>query len=104
MHFLMFYDYAPDYLERRGEFRNAHLTLAWQAEARGELILGGALAEPTDRGVLFFECGSADVPRRFAEADPYVQNGIVTAYTIRPWTTVVGKDALTPVRPAALAA
>ena len=101
MHFLMFYDYAPDYLERRSEFRDAHLTRAWQAQERGELVIGGALAEPADRGVLFFSCESAEVVKRFAQDDPYVQNGIVTGYSIRPWTTVVGKDAASPVYPSA---
>ena len=100
MHYLLFYDYAPDYLERRAEFRNEHLTLAWQAQEDGELILGGALADPADRGVLLFQCDSPEVPARFAEADPYVRHGLVTRYEIRPWTTVVGQDATSPVRPA----
>lgn len=29
MHYLLFYDYAPDYLERRAQFREEHLALAW---------------------------------------------------------------------------
>ena len=37
MHFLLIYDTAPDYLQRRAEFRSAHLALAWQAAERGEL-------------------------------------------------------------------
>ncbi len=101
MHYLMFYDYSPDYLERRGEFRNEHLKLAWGAQARGELILGGALAEPADGAVLLFKCSSPDVPERFAAADPYVKNGLVTGYQIRLWTTVVGQDAVSPVKPEA---
>jgi len=99
MHYLLFYDYATDYLERRAEFRNEHLALAWQAHEGGELILGGAL-DPADRGVLLFQCDSPEVPTRFAEADPYVRHGLVTRYEIRPWTTVVGQDATSPVRPA----
>ena len=39
MHYLLFYDVAPDYLARRGEFRAAHLALAWAAADRGELVL-----------------------------------------------------------------
>ena len=101
MHYLMFYDYAPDYLERRGEFREEHLALAWEAEARGELILGGAFAEPADGAVLLFRIAGPEVAERFAAADPYVKNGLVTDYRVRPWTTVVGKDAETPVRPGA---
>jgi uncharacterized protein YciI len=99
MHYLMFYDYAADYLERRGEFRAEHLKHAWQAQERGELILGGALADPPDRGVLLFQCDSAEIPAQFAEADPYVRHGLVTHYLIRPWTTVVGEHAFSPIRP-----
>lgn len=99
MHYLMFYEYSPDYLERRVEFRAEHLALAWEAEARGELILGGALAEPADGAVLLFKCASPDVAEQFAAADPYVKNGLVTNYRIRQWTTVVGQEADTPVRP-----
>jgi uncharacterized protein len=37
---------------------------------------------------------------RFARADPYVKNGLVTRWRVRPWTTVVGPSAAaTPVRP-----
>jgi len=40
MHFLLFYDVTADYVERRAEYRNEHLRLAWDSSARGELILG----------------------------------------------------------------
>ena len=99
MHYLMFYDYAPDYLERRGEFREEHLKLAWEAEARGELILGGAFAEPADGAVLLFRIDDPKVAERFAATDPYVKNGLVTDYRVRPWVTVVGQDAETPIKP-----
>lgn len=99
MHYLLFYDYAPDYLERRAQFREEHLALAWEAQARGELVLAGALAEPADMGMLLFDCDSPEVPERFAAADPYVRHGLVTGYRVRPWTTVVGEAAKTPIRP-----
>ncbi|BCS54342.1 YciI-like protein [Geobacter sp. SVR] len=102
MHYLMFYDFAADYLERRGQFRADHLRLAWQAQERGELVLGGALADPADRGILLFQCDSPEIPARFAETDPYVMNGLVTHYEIRPWNTVVGNDAFSPIRPDAI--
>jgi len=99
VHYLLFYDLAPDYLERRAGFRDEHLTLAWTAQARGELVLAGALADPADGAVLLFEGDTPEVAERFAEADPYVRAGLVTAWRVRPWTTVVGKDAKTPMRP-----
>lgn len=101
MHYLLFYEVADGYVERREPFRNDHLALAWQAQARGELVLAGALADPADMGVLLFEGDSPEVAARFAEADPYVRNGLVRRWWVRPWTTVVGDLATTPVRPPA---
>jgi len=98
-HYLLIYDLADDYLERRPEFRGAHLTHAWAAHARGELLLAGALAEPADQAVLFFQGDSPAVAERFADDDPYVKNGLVKVWRVRAWTTVVGDDAATPVRP-----
>lgn len=99
MHYLMFYDFTSDYLGRRGQYRGEHLRLAWEAHERGELVLSGALADPADGAVLLFNCDSPAVAERFAAADPYVRNGLVTRWRVRPWTTVVGKDAKAPVRP-----
>lgn len=99
MHWLLFYEVAPDYLARRGEFRAVHLKLAWEAAARGELLLGGALGDPVDASLLLFRGDSAAVAERFAAADPYVKNGLVARWRVRPWTTVVGELAATPVRP-----
>jgi uncharacterized protein YciI len=99
MHYLLIYEFVPDYLERRTPFRAEHLRLAWESHDRGEMILGGAFADPADGGAMLFKCDSPDVPRRFAESDPYVRNGVVLRYTVRTWTTVIGADASTPVRP-----
>ena len=99
MHFLLTYDLSADYLERRGEFRNEHLALAWQAQERGELFLAGACAEPADMAMLIFQGDSPDAAERFAKADPYVIHGLVTRYRVKQWNTVIGKDASNPVRP-----
>lgn len=100
MHYLLFYELGPDYLERRGEFRNEHLSLSWAAHERGELFLAGAYAEPADGALLVFEGPTPEAAERFAAADPYVRNGLVRAWRVRPWTTVVGALASSPVRPA----
>jgi uncharacterized protein YciI len=98
-HFLLFYDLAADYLERRPAFRDAHLALAWASHHRGELQLGGALTDPADSSVLMFRAETISVVEDFARADPYVANGIVVRWRAREWTTVVGDGAMTPVRP-----
>ncbi|MFC3461190.1 MULTISPECIES: YciI-like protein [Massilia] len=99
MHYLLIYDLAPDYLERRAEFRNEHLRLAWEAQERGEMVLAGALDTPTDRAMLLFQCDSAQVPQLFAARDPYVTHGLVRAFHVRRWHTVIGELAADPMRP-----
>jgi uncharacterized protein len=96
-HFLLLYDLAPDYLARRGAYRDAHLALAWAASEQGHLLLGGAAGDPIECAVLLFT--DADAARTFAGADPYVENGLVTRWRVLPWTTVVGETAATPVHP-----
>jgi uncharacterized protein len=99
MHYLLMYEFVPDYLHRRAQYREQHLRLAWAAQRRRELVLAGAFADPVDGAALLFECESPDVPLRFASTDPYVLNGLVVRHWVRQWTTVVGKDAITPVYP-----
>lgn len=98
MHYLLTYDLVDDYLERRGQYRDAHLALAWQAAERGELLLAGALESPVDTAALLFDGESPAAAEAFAKADPYVVNGLVKAWRVRPWKTVVGPMASSPVR------
>lgn len=91
-YFVLSYTVVADYIERRREYRAAHLELARAAAARGELRLGGALADPPDAAILVF-CGpDRSVAEAFARADPYVENGVVTSWSVREWTVVIGAD------------
>ena len=97
MHYLLFYEVGEDYVSRRAEFRDAHLEKAWQASARGELVLGGALSNPVDGAVLLFQGDSPEVAEEFARADPYVTSGAVKRWHVREWMTVAGEDAAKPI-------
>lgn len=94
MHYLLFYrDLVPDYLTRREPLRGIHLAHAQAAAERGELVLGGALADPADGAILLFQ-GESPVPaEHFAQTDPYVLSGLVGRWEVRRWHTVVGVDA-----------
>jgi uncharacterized protein len=92
MLFALMYDLVDDYLERRAPLRDEHLALARAAVARGELRLGGAFAAPADTALLVFEAEDASVPEAFAKTDPYVREGLVVRWRVRPWTVVVGTD------------
>jgi uncharacterized protein YciI len=97
VHYLLFYEVVPDYEQRRAALRAAHLAHARAACASGELLLGGALADPVDGAVLLFRGESAAVAEAFAVADPYVTSGLVTRWRVRAWATVVGEGAaITP--------
>lgn len=93
MHYLLIYDAVPDYVERRVPLRPAHFAHARAAVARGELVLGGALADPVDGAVLLFKGESPAAAEEFARTDPYVLNGLVTNWRVRAWTTMVGEGA-----------
>jgi uncharacterized protein YciI len=92
MHTILFYDVVDDYVERRAQFRQQHLELARQAQQRGEVVMGGALADPVDGAILVFRGDSTDVAEAFAKADPYVINGLVKAWRVRKWNTVIGGE------------
>ena len=99
MHFLLFYNYVPDVLERRPQFRGPHIQYAKTSVARGELLLGGAFADPVDGAVLLFSAPSKDLVEDFARKDPYVTGGLVTSWNVRAWTTVIGDGAANPLPP-----
>ncbi len=96
MHCILFYDVVEDYLERRAAFRAEHLALARVAHERGEIVMGGALADPADGVVIVFRGSDCAAAEAFAKADPYVRNGLVKSWRVRKWTAVIGESSTTP--------
>jgi uncharacterized protein len=96
-HWLLIYEAGDDYAAKRAPHRGVHLQKAREAAARGELVLGGAFADPVDGSVLLFKAPTRDTAEAFAASDPYVLSGVVTSWRVREWTTVVGEGALTVV-------
>ncbi len=90
MYYALIYDVVPDYIERRVAFRDEHLALARGAHERGELLLAGAFAEPADQTLLVWHVEDRSPVEQFVSSDPYVTNGLVTSWVIRPWTVVLG--------------
>jgi uncharacterized protein YciI len=99
MHYLLMYDVVEDYVNARVPFRKLHLQHAAAAHQRGELILGGALANPPDGAVILFQGDSPKVAVDFATSDPYVVNGLITRWRVREWTTVIGDMATVHIDP-----
>ena len=99
MHYLLMYNFVPDFAELRKPLRGRHLALAWEAHDRGELVLAGAFTDAPAGSAMLFKGDSPEAAERFAKNDPYVTGGLVTQWRVRPWTTAVGADASSPVRP-----
>ena len=96
-YYILFYEYGPDYMERRGEFRRHHMELASGYVQEGKLLLGGAFANPADGAVLVFYVESREEVEQFVKIDPYVQSGLVTSHRIRDYTVVVGSACENPI-------
>lgn len=95
-YYALIYDLVEDYLTRRAAFREEHLRLAAEAHARGELVMGGAFADPADKALLVFRGADRRVAESFARNDPYVRNGLIKRWEVRPWTVVIGNTQASP--------
>jgi uncharacterized protein len=89
-HFVLLYDVVDNMVTRRAPYREEHLRLIREAHARGEIVMAGAVGDPVDGALLVFRSESAEVAERFAEADPYVTQGLVIRWKVKPWTVVAG--------------
>lgn len=89
-YYLLFYKTIENYVEKRAAYRSEHLKMAKDAHQKGSLIMAGAMAEPTDGAVLIFKGDSPKIAEDFAKNDPYVKNGLIKSWEVRPWTVVVG--------------
>jgi uncharacterized protein YciI len=90
-YFALTYDVVDDFANKRAPFRPAHLKEVRESNARGELIMAGALGEPAG-ALLIFRASDKAVAEAFATNDPYVKQGLVRTWKVRPWTVVVGQD------------
>jgi uncharacterized protein len=91
-YFALFYEVIDDFVARRTPFRDEHLRFAREALSRGEILLAGALADPPDRALIVFRSDDKSAAEAFARKDPYVINGLVKRWEVRPWNVVIGNQ------------
>ena len=90
MYWVLLYDYVDDYVEKRAPVREEHLGLARAALERDEFRMGGAWDDSPAGGMLIFKGDDASVAETFARNDPYVREGVVIGWRVRPWNVAVG--------------
>jgi uncharacterized protein YciI/heme-degrading monooxygenase HmoA len=91
-YYALIYETVDDYVARRAEFREMHLRIAREYCDRGELVLAGAFDNPVDRALIIFCVDDKSKVEDFARKDPYVVNGLVKKWQVRPWKVVVGHE------------
>ncbi|GIL76014.1 hypothetical protein Vretimale_5646 [Volvox reticuliferus] len=89
-YFLLEYKYVSDILERRTPFRAAHIDGAKKQAEAGKMVMAGAFGETPDGALFVFKDASREEIEQFVQADPYVQNGLVPSWQIKPYAVVVG--------------
>ena len=82
-YYILFYKTDDDFIEQRKPFRTNHLQIVKQGLEDGTLIMGGALDEPADEAIIVFKDKTS--AETFAANDPYVKNGLIKKWEIRPW-------------------
>jgi len=88
-YFALFYDVTEGFVEKRMPFREEHLRLVREAHARGEIVMAGALGDPPEGALLVFRASSSAVAEEFAGRDPYVRQGLVAGWKVKPWAVAV---------------
>ncbi len=88
--FAVFTQFVEGAAEKRAPFREAHLAHIRELHERGMLLMGGALQNPMDSGLLIFRAESPEQIEQTLANDSYAKNGIWTKIVVREWSVVVG--------------
>jgi uncharacterized protein YciI len=89
-YYALFYDVVDNFAEQRMPFREPHLKLVRDAHERGQIAMAGALGDPPSAALLVFRVDDPATAEDFARNDPYVQQGLVTGWRVKPWNVVIG--------------
>lgn len=91
--YVLQYEYAEDPLERRKPYRTSHLAHIGKQTEQGNVILAGTVGSPPTGGLMILRNLTPTEVEQLAQEDPYVINGVVKKFTVKPYLAVVG-DAL----------
>ena len=84
MKYVLRYTAADGFLPLAQENFAAHSARAQEFAARGVLLMAGVLDEPTN-GDAMAVFTSREAAEEFVADDPFVVNGVVAEWTVRPW-------------------
>jgi uncharacterized protein len=85
-HYILFYEYVDDILERRTPYREAHLKEIRAGKDDGRIVMAGPLGDPPHGAAIVFKDRAA--AEAFPQSDPYAVNGLVTDWRVDSWAVV----------------
>ena len=80
------YETAPDAMEKAMEHFPAHSARCDEFKERGELLMVGTWADPTEGALAIFR--SRGAAEEFVAGDPFVLNGVVARHELKDWLEV----------------
>ena len=88
MKYVMTYQAVEDFLPLAQQHYPAHAERVQQFAGRGELLMVGTFDEPMD-GTAMGVFTTREAAEEFIAGDPFVRNGVVASWTVRPWDEVL---------------
>lgn len=88
MKFVMRYRAAEGFLPLAQENGPAHVARLQEFARRGVLLMAGPLDEPLD-GDAIGVFTTREAAEEFIAGDPFVLNGVVAEWSVRPWNEVL---------------
>jgi uncharacterized protein YciI len=85
---VLMYSYVEDVLERRGPFREEHLSKIAAGREDGRIVMAGPLGDPPTGALIVFTEDGAEAAEAFARLDPYVTGGVVAEWRVVAWQLV----------------
>jgi uncharacterized protein YciI len=89
---LMTYRAVEDFLPLARAHLAGHRARLLEFHDRGVLLMAGPLGEP-DNGDAISVFTTREAAEEFVAGDPFVVNGVVAEWSIRPWHEVLHPDA-----------
>ena len=86
-YYVLLYKAIEGFAELKLPYRKDHLEIIEQSSTAGELLIAGALSDPSNEAILVFNDHKA--AKEFAISDPYVKNGLIEHWEVRPWNVVI---------------
>ena len=88
MKYVLTYRAVEDFLPLAQEFGAAHVARLHEFHDRGVLLMVGTFEEPMNGDAMGIFT-SREAAEEFVAGDPFVVNGVVAAWTVRPWYEVL---------------